>query len=374
MKYKLVIIFLFFCLVPVFLTAGEDPQSIVSRFRASTDEKEQYTLIRTMKGESDPVYDPFFLEIFSSALYGFSIKRMALQGLAENARGSDPLLSDRIISSLTSEKNEYVIEEALYVLSLTAIKKHTSFLSSYLDHQSITVREAAIRALYHTGSAEASATVLALLKQENGDSIHARDIRKYCMLYLSRHKEAEAVPGLEKLFKEALKKEGREDESVYAVAAVRESDEARAQSMIREQSSRINNPELMEALERAAGTVPEIPVEEISPPPEPETAVVEEEPQIHFSKEPSFYLPDFKTSFSDSEEAQQELDRVLQSIDELKGLLKSGELPVTWYASMGDLYMLAGRIARSLKDRESEGEYYRLSEEHYSHLIREWEQ
>lgn len=370
MKQKLVILLFF---IPVLLFSQINPNDYINKYKKAKEENQKYELLKTMKEAKNPLFNSFFLEIISSD-EAFNLKREALLGLEENSDGPNMIVADKIAKQLKIEQNPLVTEAILQLLGKIGIAKHTSVILPFLKNEDEHIREAAVQALYNIGNKSCVPDVKELLQKESGNTPASRNIRKYGMLILSKYEDKTSIPNLEKIFKEASTKKTNNDESLYALNAIKKADPEKAKEVVEKNTNSITNTEMKNLLKKTA----DIP----QPKPTSESTTNKEN-----SEEPQAETTNIKTPVSSSnlsltQEEVQELKIVynsktnaLKQISILSNMaknLKAKQQALTEeeFSFLGDIYLKIGDIQKALKDKKIAKENYIKAKKAYKGILK----
>ena len=356
MKQKLVV-FLFF--IPVLLFSQINPNDYINKYKTAKNEKQKYELLKTMKEAKNPLFNSFFLKIISSD-EAFNLKREALLGLEENSDGPNMVVADKIAKQLNIEQNPLVTEAILQLLGKIGMEKHTSLILPFLKNEEEHVREAAVQALYNIGDKSCIPDIQELLQNESGNTPTSSNIRKYGMLILSKYEDQTSIPNLEKIFKEASTKKTNNDESVYALNAIKKANPEKAKEVVEQNTNSMKDTEMKNLLIQKV----DIPQTQIIP--EEKT---NKENTTQTDKSPSetkmTKTPESPSTLQLTQEEVQELKTVYNSktnalkqislLSNMSENLKAKEKSLTEeeFSFLGDIYLKIGDIQKTLNDKKT---------------------
>jgi hypothetical protein len=341
---------------------------LVAQFRSSSNVTAQYDLVRKMKDLNDPSFNNFFLEIAEGA-YHYNVKRMALLGLELNSGGPNLVLADRVSRVLVQEKEALLVEAELNLMAVIGSAKHTGLVMPFMGSGDIYIREAAVKALAVFGDRSCVEGAKRLLESETGDTYHAKTVRKYAMLILQKYSDNEAVPALEATLVRSLNNATNQDESLYAVSAIRSVDTNTARQVLEKNADLITNVAVKASLyEAVALPVPAEPAVVEQPAVEPPAALPAVEARtegflpVAPAREPTKY--DFDPSsvqgrYASTDEALRQLTLLSNLAAEMEGLLAASTLEKRYYSRLADVYFKMAEIHAGLRNGLRSRGYYR---------------
>ena len=379
MKQKLVILLFF---IPVLLFSQINPNDYINKYKKAKEENQKYELLKTMKEAKNPLFNSFFLEIISSD-EAFNLKREALLGLEENSDGPNMVVADKIAKQLNTEQNPLVTEAILQLLGKIGMAKHTSVILPFLKNEDEHVREAAVQALYNIGDKSCVPNVQELLQKESGNTPTSSNIRKYGMLILSKYEDKTSIPDLEKIFKEASTKKTNNDESLYALNAIKKADPEKAKEVIEKNTNSITNTEMKNLLKKTADIPQPKPASEfttnkenseeshkLSEKPQAETTIIEtpvSSSNIPLTQEE---VQELKTVYNSKTNALKQISILSNMAEKLKAKAEQQPLTDEEFSFLGDIYLKIGDIQKALKDEKIAKENFIKAKNAYKGILK----
>ncbi len=380
-------------LIPLSLQAQLTPQLQIEAVKKEEAPAKQYELLQNIVEQKNPMFNGSFLELAENN-YPYPVKRLALQGLEQNSPGENLVIADRIQALLEKEKEELLIEGELDLLGKIGSAKHEPTVVLFLPHQNINIRLAAVRALNVIGQESCVSPVKTLLTQEKGDSVYSKDIRKYAMLILSKYKSAVPVPELENAFITSVNNKSNSDESIYAMNAIKNSDEKRAQELVLQNTNKIADPNVKSELLQTANIPAPVAVQPppVEPPPQVMTPPVVVEPPpvvvppvqktapsvqeiplltgraVHLDAE----LDAIDLAFTTPEEGMSRVSRLNDLVSFIESGIADGSLKKDTYSNLGDCFYRLGKVYDKLSDKKKAQESYKKSDDAYQKMMQEW--
>ncbi len=341
----------------------------VIQFKEATTSEKQYEIIKSIRNDNNTNYNKFYLEVISGN-YPYNVKREAILGLEDNLSAESPAIAENISVILKNEHNELLIEEEINLLGNIGNQNYTQLLIPFLSSTNVNIREASVRALYHIGSEECVEPVKELLKNEKDDSDYSHNIRKYCMLILAKYRDKSSVSELEDIFSNKVFDTNHSDEALYAIKAIENVDEEKAESLVNNITNNISDTNVKTTLvEEIAKQDDETNIQE--------TNTLSEEENITNDIELKVEEPDNQSvgyslefNFKAEEDALEEIENLKKMAEEIANQLKTGEIDDANFMRLGNIYMRIGDIYQYLKDTSNAKDYFNKAKYSYKKKLK----